>query len=162
MSVEMRGVEERATSPEMLEVTAEYASVDPATLFRFWTQPELLTAWWPQRAEVDLRVTGSFHFWWPDMDLHLRGVYSDIEPGSRLGFSWYWDHEPSVPARFVDVLFELTGNGGTRITVTHQRYEESARDREERQGHLEGWTYFLGRLQSVTGDVSATYLLGGE
>lgn len=163
MSVDMTGVEQQATSREMLAVTAEYPEIGPGELFCYWTEPDLLTRWWPRQAEVDLRRTGSFHFAWPEMDWHLRGVYSDIEPGRKLGFSWYWDHEPRVPARFVDVEFEPLGEGGTKLTVTHQMYGDGAADQEERKGHLEGWMYFLARLQSVTGDVRGTYLAeGGE
>jgi hypothetical protein len=40
-------------------------------------------------------------------------------------------------------------DGGTKLIVTHGFYNDSPRDQDERQGHIDGWTHFLGRLQAV-------------
>ncbi len=47
------------------------------------------------------------------------------------------------------VAFAPLGAEGTYLTITHGRYTHAPVDQEERQGHLEGWTAFLGKLQQL-------------
>jgi uncharacterized protein YndB with AHSA1/START domain len=83
------------------------------------------------------------------MDWHLRGEFTKFEPARKLGFTWRWDHEPELPTRQVDLVIEATGPG-SRLTITHGTYDESRRDQDDRQSHLDGWTYFLGQLLALT------------
>jgi uncharacterized protein YndB with AHSA1/START domain len=83
------------------------------------------------------------------MEWNLRGTYSAVELGQRLAFTWKWDHEPNTPMRDVEVIFEPVGDVGTQVTVTHGTYTNSSKDQEERDGHLEGWIYFLKRLHDA-------------
>lgn len=135
------------TTPDRLTVAAMYERTTPDEVFAYWTDPALLAQWWPEQAEADLRPGGVYHFAWPKMGWHLRGEYTTVEPGSRLAFTWRWDHEPDKSARMVEVLFDAVGDLGTQLTVTHGTY--TGADREERDGHLEGWTYFLTRLRDA-------------
>jgi uncharacterized protein YndB with AHSA1/START domain len=135
------------TGPDTLTVAALYERTSPDELFAYWTDPALLTQWWPEQAEADTRPGGAYHLAWPKMGWHLRSVFAAVEPGRHLAFTWRWDHEPDKPTRTVDVLFEPVGDLGTQLIVTHGTYAES--DREERDGHLEGWTYFLTRLRDA-------------
>ena len=134
---------------ERLVVGTFYRGVAPHELYRHWTRPDLLTQWWPQQVVLEAREGGEYHLSWPSMNRHLRGTYTTYEPDSHLAFTWRWDHEPDTPTRHVDVCFEPVGDIGTQLTVTHGTYTQSAKDQEERQGHLEGWTYFLTRLHSA-------------
>jgi uncharacterized protein YndB with AHSA1/START domain len=141
------------TPVNTLVVEAEYANMTPGRLFEYWTQPGLLTSWWPQEAEIDGRVGGAYHLGWSAMGRHLRGHYTDFEPGQRLGFTWRWDHDPAEePTRHVSISFEALGNG-TKMTVTHGPYDDSAHDQEIRNDHhLVGWRHFLAQLeQKLTG-----------
>lgn len=143
------GLETTARLPhagEQLTLEAEYTGVTPADLFRFWTEPKLVTRWWPFCAEVEPREGGEYHFRWPG-GLHLRGRYTAYAPGRHLRFSWRWEHEPYLPVRFVDVTFQATQRG-TRQTLVHSEYAKE--DSVERQEHLEGWLHFLDRLAEVT------------
>lgn len=135
------------TTSDTLTVAAMYERTSPDELFAYWTDPALLTQWWPKQAETDPRPGGAYHLTWPKMDWHLRGEYTATEPGRHLAFTWRWDHEPDKPTRTVDVLFEPVGDLGTQLIVTHGTYAHS--DRDERDGHLEGWTYFLTRLRDA-------------
>jgi uncharacterized protein YndB with AHSA1/START domain len=85
------------------------------------------------------------------MDWHLRGRYTAVEPGALLAFTWRWDSDSADdPERLVRVVFaSLDGGGGTRLSVTHGTYGDSASEREARQGHLEGWTHFLAKLAAL-------------
>jgi uncharacterized protein YndB with AHSA1/START domain len=137
-----------STTSETLVVEANYPGGTPAQLFDYWTQPELLTRWWPQEAEIDAQLGGAYHLAWPGMGWHLRGAYTAFEPGQRLGFTWRWDHDAAAePTRQVEVAFEPLGDG-TRLRVTHGPYADTPHDQEIRnEHHLVGWTHFLGQLQ---------------
>lgn len=141
-------VGQRPTKLNTLVVEAEYATVTPERLFEYWTQPALLTLWWPQEADIDGRVGGAYHLGWSAMGWHLRGQYTDFEPGRRLGFSWRWDHDPAEePTRQVSITFEPS-RAGTTMTVTHGPYDDTPHDQEIRnEHHLVGWLHFLGQLE---------------
>jgi len=135
---------------DWLVVMGEFPGNSQAALFDYWTQPDLLRRWWPQEAEMDLRVDGAYHLAWPGMGWHLRGHYTAIERGKSLAFTWKWDSAPELtPIRHVIVLFEKLAEGGTRLTITHGPYADTREDQEERAGHIEGWTHFLGKLHSL-------------
>ena len=107
---------------DKLVVVGDILSAAPDVLFAYWTQPDLIRKWWPQEAEIDPRPGGGYHFSWPQRNWHLRGNYTAFEP--------------------------LT-DGGTRITLTHNHFSDSAEGQEMRLSHLEGWEYFIGKLQDL-------------
>lgn len=133
----------------ILLIEADFPSIAPHTLFNYWTQPTLLEQWWPQKAELELRVRGSYHLSWPQMDWHLRGHYTSFEPGKQLGFTWKWDHDLEGPVeREVTLTFEPATTGGTRLLLTHGPYSDTPEDKELRiEHHLAGWLHFLPLLQ---------------
>ncbi len=144
-------VQQMPSSKEWLVVMAEFPTMAPSALFDYWTTPALLRHWWPQEAETEGRVDGMYHFSWPRLGWSLRGYYTAFEPGKNLSFTWKWDNEPDLsPIRHVIVTFETLAEGGTQISIIHGPYTESRDDQEERAGHFDGWTHFLGRLQQVT------------
>lgn len=151
-------IREVDTPRDRLEIEAQFDSIAPAELFRYWTEPGLLARWWPKEAEVEAKKGGSYHLAWPNMEWHLRGTYHTFNPGRLLVFTWRWDHEPDAPTRVVTLDFQpLHTEGGTRLHLTHGYYREHVpRELEERQGHLEGWHYFLDRLQQITQNDQAT------
>jgi uncharacterized protein YndB with AHSA1/START domain len=147
------GVTQSPSGPERLIVAGPFLALSPSDMFRAWTEPEVITRWWPQEAELDLREGGSYHFSWPSMSWHLRGKYQTVQPNSRLTFTWSWDHEDS-PDRTVDIRFDSLPNGGTMLTLEQGTYTESEADREEREGHIAGWLHFLGRLYMASPEIS--------
>ena len=130
-----------------LLLEADLPRLGPGDAFDHWTRPDLLTRWWPQEATVDARPGGGYHLAWPALGWHLRGTYRTFDPPSRLSFSWRWDHEPGSPERAVEVAID-PAESGSRLTLWHGRYEIPT-DLVERQGHVEGWLHFLGRLGSL-------------
>lgn len=119
-------------------------------LFAAFTEPDLLLQWWPPVAKVDLRSGGRYELTWPAMNWALSGRYTTFEPGQRLGFTWQWAHEPDLPERQVDVVFEPLEQG-TQLTLTHGTYDDSKRDAADRQSHLDGWNHFLQQLYALPG-----------
>ena len=138
------GVSQAPSPMESLIVVADYPDVTPQRVYDFWTTPALLCSWWPQEAELDVRVGGAYKLSWPKMGWRLRGRYTAVRPGERLAFTWVWEHEGN-DVRGVEVLFS-PHETGARVTVRQGPYADTPADRESRNGHLEGWLHFLGRL----------------
>lgn len=133
---------------ERLVMRARFAGWTGSGLYAAFTDSGVLTRWWPERAEVDVRVGGAYHLEWPDMGWHLRGHYTDVEPGEKLGFTWKWDHEPDLPVRTVSLEFDADADGVT-LSVDHGPYGDTGREQEDLDGHVQGWTFFLTRLQGL-------------
>ena len=146
----MSSVQQLPSAADRAILTAEYEHLLPARLFECFTDPALLAVWWAPEGEVDGRVDGAYHLWWSQMNWHLRGTYSEFAPGERLTFSWKWDHETELPARTVAIEFAPSEGGkGAKLTLTHGFYTESAADVDDRQGHIDGWLYFLSQIDKV-------------
>jgi uncharacterized protein YndB with AHSA1/START domain len=135
---------EVAGPSDQLTIQADLPA-DAARVWDFFVDPALIERWWPAKAESDLRIGGAYVFAWPTQGWTLRGRYTDVEPGRFLGFTWQWDHEPDMPARLVKIAIEPAA-GGSRVTVNHGTYGDTATEREDRQSHRDGWLHFLGRL----------------
>ena len=133
------------TANDRITIIADFPNLKPAQLFDYWTSTELLPKWWPPMAELEPKTGGSYHFSWPKQNWHLRGKYTMFDPGKRLGFTWKWDHEP-VDATRVTLLFQPNPNGGTRLTLRHEGYSKNSESKKIRDEHIEGWTFFLGKL----------------
>ncbi len=131
-------------------VTAEISWGDPSTIFTYWTDPDLLSQWWPEEAEIDPSIGGIYHLHWKThFTSTMTGLITAFEPGRHLGFTWHWSHYPEdrAPLR-VDVRFE-PWEGGTRLTVEHGPIGGSGEQAVMRVGLLNGWDQFLGRLQDL-------------
>jgi uncharacterized protein YndB with AHSA1/START domain len=91
------------SSHEVAIVSGDFRGFSANALYDHFVDPQLLTAWWPDEALLDPRVAGELVLRWPDMDWTIRGVFTSLERGRHVGFTWNWDHEPSQRERYVDV-----------------------------------------------------------
>ena len=144
----MPRLEEIHKESDHLEIVAEFPDKGPEDLFRFWTDPRLISKWWPPSAQIEAKQGGSYVLTWPRQNWFLRGTFNRFVPGKYLSFTWKWDHEPEKPLTEVQLKFERLGDHGTRLTLNHGKYDIN--DREQRQSHLDGWLFFLGKLQSAS------------
>jgi uncharacterized protein YndB with AHSA1/START domain len=142
--------EQRETPGDHLELSAQLSGLTPDAAFDHWTEPENLVRWWPPEADVDPRQGGGYCLSWPAQAWALRGRFTEFERGKRLAFTWRWDHNPEDAETVVDIRFRPLPAGGTALTLTHGPYPETDAGRERRQEHLDGWMYFLGRLEALT------------
>jgi uncharacterized protein YndB with AHSA1/START domain len=134
---------------ETLIVETDFPGFTPDDLFAHFTEPELLVRWWPQEAEVEPGAGGHYHLSWPGPRWHLRGRHTEWEPGKRLAFTWAWDHDPEgTPGRTVTIEIFPAGEGAG-MRLEHGPYSDSAEDQQARQGHVEGWSYFLPKLKEL-------------
>ena len=125
--------------------------VAPEKVWRAWTDPQALTAWFgPEEivsvplAEVDLRVGGRFRVAMraADGETHdVSGVYQELVPNRKLVFSWAWRSTPERESR-VTVRIEPDGTGCELVLLHEQFFDEAARD-----GHSHGWTGAMVKLE---------------
>jgi uncharacterized protein YndB with AHSA1/START domain len=128
---------------------------DTETLFRAWTDPQVLMHWWRQEGEgwafagasIDLRVGGRYRLAMtsPDGSTHAAaGVYRDVDRPVRLVFTWDWeDPRRSMGETLVTVEFKPAGEMLTEVVVTHERFADMTRMGR----HEQGWTELLRLLE---------------
>jgi uncharacterized protein YndB with AHSA1/START domain len=121
-------------------------------VFDAWTSEEVLRRWWhtergweTSEAEVDLRVGGAVRVVMrdPDKDREYggRGLYTEVDPPTRLAFTWTWDDDSR------ETLIELDfaeRDGVTTVRFTHSRLW----DEEAVRSHEDGWTKLFDNLVS--------------
>ena len=127
----------------------------PEQVFDAWTQSDELRKWsCPEGATVedvstDIRVGGSYRIQMKtgEGQMHTAvGVYKEIDPPSRLVYSWNWEEVPDMPDSLVTVTFNPIGES-TEVVVQHERFvdEKTATD------HEMGWASCLSRLEALHG-----------
>lgn len=139
------------------ETTLEVRRAYPASreeVFRAWTERQALARWFAPSAEyavvvhdLDVRVGGSFR-------IEMRhsggashcacGTYREIEPYTRLSFTWRWEEKPAAPETLVTV--ELIAQGpSTELVLTHSLFT----DADQLDDHRKGWTACLEQLSKA-------------
>ena len=127
-----------------------YYPVAADKVWRAWTDPQALSQWFgpgktqvPTEAEIDLRVGGHYRiaFSGHDGEMHeALGHYQEVEPYSRLVFTWSWK---TMPERVSRVSITLTPvAGGTQLLFVHDRFFNE----QGRINHERGWPEFFASL----------------
>jgi uncharacterized protein YndB with AHSA1/START domain len=119
-------------------------------VFDAWTSEEVLRRWWQSErgfetseAEVDLRVGGDVRVVMRDPDKDVEygggGKYTEIDPPTRLAFTWVWDGD--TRRTLIEIDFEETG-GATTVRFSHS----DLWDDEAVRAHEDGWTKMFDNL----------------
>lgn len=137
------------SSDEVVIVSGDFRGFSARALYEHFVAPDLLTAWWPQVAEIDVRVGGHMVLSWPELGWVVRGVYTAVEPNRHLGFTWNWDHELDRSEKFVDVWFADHQELGARMAIHHGPFPLDAVGQEDRRGTIEGWIHFGMKLAGL-------------
>ena len=128
----------------------------PERMFRIWTEPDAIMRWFGPEgyrtvlAEVDLRVGGKYRFSTQDTDgniYYISGTYREIQPPSKLVFTWVWAYEISNPNQeimLVTVEFAPQGDT-TRVLLT----QEHVADQQALEGHQGGWRDCFNRMETL-------------
>jgi uncharacterized protein YndB with AHSA1/START domain len=133
--------------PDRIERTVEIAH-PPAKVWAALTTAEGLSAWFGNRATIDLRPGGSAWMEWDGghaADMRVERV----EEPTVFGFTWHIDGLPEDDPRRTYVEFTLEPVGaGTRLTVVETGFAQLPDEvyRKEYDGHTEGWARELGEL----------------
>jgi uncharacterized protein YndB with AHSA1/START domain len=118
----------------------------PETVWEFLVDPEKMTRWMGQTAELDPRPGGLYRV--GVIPGHIaRGDYVEVDPPHRVVFTWGWeegeDGPGAVPPGTSTVEIELTPEGdGTRLRFTHRDLPST----ESAESHSYGWDHYLERL----------------
>lgn len=118
-------------------------AVSRRRLFAAWSRPELMAQWffpapeWRAEVSADVRVQGEYRVVMHDPagGVHVQhGVYLQIEPVSRLVFTWSCE-ELGVSQSIVTLEFAERGANSAELILTHELPDDPAILRE----HEEGW-----------------------
>ena len=119
-------------------------------VFRWWTEPQLLTRWMSPvgqvEAEVDLRVGGRLRIVMRDGPVEIAhdGEYVEIDHPRRLVFTWQSRFTAGVSLVTVNLTAE--GDSSTRVQIVHNQLPQSAIE-----SHRGGWAAMLARLDGELG-----------
>jgi uncharacterized protein YndB with AHSA1/START domain len=120
-------------------------------VFDAWTSEEVMRRWFRGRrdwetpeARVDLRVGGAVRVVMrdpvEDVEHGGGGHYTEIDPPTRLAFTWIWDEDPRET--LIEIDFE-EAEGATTVRFAHS----GLRDEESVRSHEGGWTTCLDNLE---------------
>lgn len=134
----------------MVRATLLLPGCPPGRVLAAFTDPATLRQWWGGELTTTLAPGGPYVVHFAGLGQTMRGQVVGYEPGSRLEFTWAWDHEPGAACRTVLVtVTDAAGPDGTALTVLHGPHGEGAAEQAARGGHREGWEYFLARLGAL-------------
>lgn len=116
-------------------------------VFDAWTSVEVMRRWWHAGndwetpvATVDLRIGGEVRVVMRDPHKDAEygggGVYTEIDPPTRLAFTWIWDSDPSREQLIVIDFEEDDGVTNVRFTHSNLWNEEAVRDHEDGWGKV--------------------------
>jgi uncharacterized protein YndB with AHSA1/START domain len=126
----------------------------PSAVFAAFTEADRLRKWWGPRGftipslrfEPGVGETYRIEMQPPDGDaFDLGGEFRDVEPESRLAFTFVWD--PPGPDD-VETLAELTfrdADGSTETSLSQGPFKTD----ERRDLHRDGWTESFDRLEAM-------------
>jgi uncharacterized protein YndB with AHSA1/START domain len=120
-------------------------------VFDAWTSEEVMRRWFHGRrdwetpeAKVDLRIGGAVRVVMRDpvegAEHGGGGRYTEIDPPSRLAFTWTWDDD--TRETLIELDFE-EAEGVTTVRFTHS----NLRDEESVRSHEEGWNTCFDNLE---------------
>jgi uncharacterized protein YndB with AHSA1/START domain len=137
----------------VLDVTCTLPA-PPERVFRLLTNPSELSRWWgphgfsTPETDVDLRVGGRYRLGMKPADgelFHLSGRYLEIEPPTRLVYTFCWE-EPDPEDRETRVELSLERlSDGSRLTLHQGTFRTEAR----LALHRNGWADALDKLSDV-------------
>lgn len=132
-----------------------------AAVWRAWTDPALLPAWWcprPWTTELlafDLRPGGAFHTLMKGPDGGVSnnpGSFLAVLPQTRIVFTscLLADGRPTTPWMPFTAIIDLADeDGGTRYTATVMHPDAATRDRHAELGFHDGWGICIDQLEAL-------------
>ena len=108
----------------------------PQRVFEAMTDPEQVAEWWgPEgftcpEVTLDLRVGGAYRIAMqpPEGELfHLAGEYLEVEPVSRLAYTFRWEPPDSDDRETVARLVLRERDGATEVELIQRQFATEAR-----------------------------------
>ncbi|MGH2678868.1 MAG: SRPBCC family protein [Actinomycetota bacterium] len=117
----------------------------PAEVFAYLTDPEKYTRWKGHRAELDPRPGGLYRVRMGP-DAVALGEYVEVNPPTRVVFTWGWEGSDDVPPGSTIVEIHLREDGdGTLLRLRHTGFPSDT----DADLHREGWEMYVGRLMEL-------------
>jgi uncharacterized protein YndB with AHSA1/START domain len=127
----------------------------PNKVWRAWTDPSIAKLWFGSdpagkvlNANFDVQIKGAFSVTFANSDgaeFTCQGVYKEIDPPSRLVFTWGWASQPEV-AELISLQFTPTEAG------TFMLFEQSNIDlKTTLHNYEEGWRSTFRKLEKALG-----------
>lgn len=121
-------------------------------VFDAWTSEEVMRRWFhgqhdweTPEARVELRIGGAVRVVMRDPQKGAEygggGHYTEIDPPSRLAFTWTWDDDDTRQT-LIELDFE-EAEGVTTVRLTHG----GLRDEESVRSHEDGWNKCFDNLE---------------
>jgi uncharacterized protein YndB with AHSA1/START domain len=133
--------------PEFVIELERRISATREAVFAYLTDPTRYTRWQGLEAELDLTPGGVYRVQMT-ADSTVRGQYLEVDPPSRVVFTWGWEGNTELPPGSSTVEITLRADGDQ--TVLHLRHS-GLPDEQSRALHHEGWEMYLGRLADAAG-----------
>jgi uncharacterized protein YndB with AHSA1/START domain len=122
----------------------------PEVIFKAFTDPNELTNWFPDQANLEAKVGGKVKFSFykdkarehREFDFFPEPNILEFIPNKKISYTWEEPNTPSFPRTVVTWELEEIENNKTRVKLLHTGFEAS-----KLFNHNEGWSYFLGRLR---------------
>ena len=114
-------------------------------VFEAFTSEEVMRRWWhagadweTPEARVDLRVGGEVRVVMRNPHEDVRygggGEYTEVDPPTRLAFTWEWDDDTDHARQLIEIDFQES-DGATTVRFTHS----GLWDEESVASHEGGW-----------------------
>ena len=106
------------TDEHVVEVRVHVAA-QPETVFRYFTDPARYVQWMGSDATLEPVPGGPYRVRMRG-GVEAAGEFVEVDPPSRLVFTWGWTHDHAVPPGTTRVVITLhPENGGTRVVLQH-------------------------------------------
>lgn len=146
-------------------VVEKFIAAPPERIWDAWTNPRELEKWFFSRTlSMDAKPNGSYRILWEsakdESHNHERwGNYLEFDPPYKLVFEWSGIGPKLNPAgHALDPTDDFTTvvsitltpvDGGTQVKLVHTGWGEGEAWVDSRNGHQEGWTFYLENMESV-------------
>lgn len=131
-----------------------------ATLYRCWTEPELMKQWFCPRPwttpviEVDVRSGGSNFILMQGPngeEMPNRGVYLEVVPNEKLVFTDAYTEawKPSAKPFMTGIITFADEGGKTRYTAIARHWSDEDKKTHEDMGFHEGWGKATDQLEAL-------------
>src|SRR3954447_26278268 len=140
------------TSKEFALEMKRFIKSPPETVYAAWTDPARLKQWFgPEGVETndlvaEARVGGIFRWDITDPEgdkMTMLGEFRELLPARKVVFTWQWQEDEAWENQISLVTVELSPcDGGTNLRLIHEQLPNA----RSRQGHTEGWTSALDKL----------------
>lgn len=142
------------TVNEIRKVVEIEASAE--TVFKALTDPDELTQWFPDAAELEPKVGGKTRFTFykdskrtnptnkkRETDKSTKGRILDLVKNKKLAYTWQHEGVPDFPETVVTWELESLSSNRTRVTLTHSGFTGKEPSNVSFEGHDQGWSHFI-------------------